>query len=124
MHPPRHLGLGKALLLHCGFHLPGENALDGGRRDFLVDALLAEPAVERRSDVFLLHAPPSRFRFSARPISRCEVFWVFLMKPCSSIMRPSSTQKRTRAIRPRGKLLRTSHNSRAQRTNEWHADRP
>lgn len=40
------LRLGKFLLLHCGFNLSGENAFDGGRCDFLVDALLAEPAIE------------------------------------------------------------------------------
>lgn len=45
VHPPRHFRLSEIFLLHCGFDLSGENLLDGGRCDSLVDALLAEPAI-------------------------------------------------------------------------------
>jgi hypothetical protein len=46
VHPPRHFSLGKVLLFHGGFHLSGENAFDGGRGNFLADALLAEPVIK------------------------------------------------------------------------------
>jgi hypothetical protein len=45
-HPPRHFRLGKPFLLHGGFDLPGEDALDGSGSDFLIDAFLAEPAIK------------------------------------------------------------------------------
>ena len=31
------------------------------------------------------HAPPPFFRFSAKSIARCGVFWVFLIKPWSNV---------------------------------------
>src|SRR5262249_18270414 len=52
--------------------------------DFLVDAFLAEPAVER-SDVFLFfHAPSPFFRCSATSRSCIGVVCVFLLKPFKS----------------------------------------
>ena len=42
-------------------------------------------------------------------MSRTGVFCVFVVKPCRSTMHSRSTQNRTRAIRPCGRLLRTSH---------------
>src|ERR1019366_2667035 len=46
MHPASHLRFGEISLLHSGFDLPGENALDCGCAHFLINALLAEPAIE------------------------------------------------------------------------------
>ena len=45
-HSARHLGFGKVFLLHRGFNLAREDALDRGRSHFRVDALLAQPAIE------------------------------------------------------------------------------
>jgi len=38
VHSLRHPRLGKVLLLHGSFDVPGENTFDGGRSNFLVDA--------------------------------------------------------------------------------------
>jgi hypothetical protein len=45
-HPPRHLGFGKLLFFHSGRNLPRENALKGCRCHFLINAFLAETAIE------------------------------------------------------------------------------
>lgn len=58
VHSSRHLRLREVLLLHRGFNLAGEDTFDGSRCHVLLDAILAQHAVERRSDVFLLHPPP------------------------------------------------------------------
>lgn len=46
----------------------------------------------------------------ARSRSSAGVFCVFLMKPCTTPMRPSPTKNSVRAIRRPARLLRTSHN--------------
>ena len=48
MHSPGHFGFRETLLLHGGFDLEGDNALDLRGANFLVDAFLAEKAIEMR----------------------------------------------------------------------------
>src|ERR1022692_4876898 len=99
------------LLLHCRFNLPGEHAFDRACADLFVDPPLAEPAINGRADVFPLHVRVPFIRLSATSISCCGVFWLFFRKPCNNTMHLCSTQKITRAIRPRANRLLTSHNS-------------
>src|SRR6202521_1032020 len=112
MHPARHLDLGQAFLLHGSLNLAGNHPFNRGGANSLIEAFLAKPIIEGRSDILLFHDSVPFFRFSARSISCLGVFCVFFMKPCGSTMQSFSTQKITRAIRPCGKLLRTSHSSR------------
>src|SRR4029077_17471543 len=117
-HTPRHLDLGQAFLVHGSLNLAGNHPLDRRGANFLIEAFLAKPTIESRSDILLFHDCVAFFRFSARSISCLGVFCVFFRKPCRSIMQSFSTQKITRAIRPCGKLLRTSHSSRpSERTS-------
>jgi hypothetical protein len=75
--------------------------------------------------IFLLrHALISLIRCRARSISSAGVFCVFLINPCTTPIRPSSTKNSNRAIRRLGRRLRTSHRPSPQRPAQRHADRP
>ena len=67
----------------------------------------------RRTEVFSTaednQSAVSFCRLRASSKSGGGVFWVFFSKPCSRTIRPAVTQKITRAMRPCGRLLRTSH---------------
>ena len=63
-------------------------------------------------------------RFCARAISADGVFWVFLMNPCSTPIRPSVTKNISRAIRLFASLLRTSHSPAPERSAQRHCNRP
>src|SRR4051812_12599918 len=96
--------------MHQRVELTRDHAFDGACGDVLIDAFFLQEVIERWSDpslLFLRHVI-SLFRFSARFKSCCAVFSVFLMKPCSKTMRPSSMVNRTRAMRPCVKVLLTS----------------
>jgi len=80
MHPARHLDLGQAFLLHRSRNLAGNDPFDRGGANSLIEAFLAKPAVESRSDILLFHDSVPIFRFSARSISCLGVFFVFFMK--------------------------------------------
>jgi hypothetical protein len=54
-HPAGHLNLGQAFLVHGSLNLAGNHPLDRGGANFLIEAFLAKPAVEGRSDLLLFH---------------------------------------------------------------------
>ena len=56
-HAPGHLGFGEALLVHRGLHLAGNDTLDGRGADLFVEALIAQPTIEGRADVFASFIP-------------------------------------------------------------------
>src|SRR5437763_1200582 len=107
-------GLGQAMLAHEAVELAGDHALDGARRHLLVESVLPQEVVERRSDAplrvgFLRFHAISFIRWRARAMSASGVRCVFLMKAWSRTMRPPVVQNRMRAIRRRARALRTSH---------------
>src|SRR6266700_3241570 len=68
-HSTRHLDLGQPFLVHGSLDLASNDPFDRGGADFLIEAFLAKPAVEGRSDILLFHDSVPFFRFSARSIS-------------------------------------------------------
>src|ERR1700680_3000215 len=76
IHPARHLDLGQAFLLHGSLTLAGNHPFNRGGANFLIEAFLAKPTIEGRSDILLFHDSVPFFRFSARSISCSGVFCV------------------------------------------------
>src|SRR6266853_2114334 len=103
-------GLGEVVLAHDAVEPTRNDPLDGLGRDLLVKALFLQKVVKRRTDAPpLLHAISFK-RFKARSRSAPGVFCVFLKKAWSRTIRPCPAQNSTRAMRPRARSQRTSHN--------------
>jgi hypothetical protein len=123
VHPPRHFRLGKVFLLHGGFNLPSEDALDCARGDFLVDALLAEPAIEGIRYVFFSCAC-SFYSF------KCQSD--VAVRGLLSLLDEAVKQHHTSPVHAEKNTRNTSTRQAApdfaqfaaKRTNEWHADGP
>src|SRR5271166_4641034 len=101
-----------ALLFHLAFELQGDYVLDRRRGCLLLDTLLFKEIVKRRTPMRIFgfgHRFISLIRLRANSRSPTGVFWVFLMKPWSTPIRPSWKKKSKRAILPLGSELRTSH---------------
>ena len=115
MHSPCHLGLGKPFVFHRSFNLSRQNTLNRGRGDFFMDALLAQPAIDGRSNILFPHLPSRFIRFSARSMSCCgqQQHHAFFHDaeniPCDL---------------PTGQIAADLPQFASKRTNERHANRP
>src|SRR5262249_51218732 len=93
----------KPLCLHSLGYLPGQNFLDGDGLKRFPGALLIKEFVQRRTPMWILlslfHFFISFIRLFASVIASAGVFWVFLIKPCTTPIWPASTKNSTRAIR-------------------------
>src|SRR4051794_2099981 len=111
MHALGKIGFRHSLALHLFAQLPGDDARNRFGLSGLADTVFIEEGVEGCAPVRILfaHAYISFMRRRASARSSAGVFCVFLMKPCTTPMRPSCTKNSSRAMRRLGSELRTSH---------------
>lgn len=98
--------------LHRLFELPGNNPLDRGRFDFVVNTFFLQKLIKGRTDATFFTNGQVSISFSLlreNATSSAGVCCVFFMKPCSSTISLRTIAKITRAIRLLRNVLRTSH---------------
>src|SRR5204863_1563402 len=95
LHAHGELGLGNFLTSHQFVELPHQHTLDRPCSHALIDSILLQKIIERRSNSALLAMHLHAISFClliANSRSPAGVFCVFLMNACSNIILPSCSQ--------------------------------